>query len=131
MEGSELDVLAGAGHTLRRDRPVFTVEVALRDAKSNAKLLEVLATLGYRAHVVNELCGYNADCRNLICFPLERTPTPPLLEGTTELASVAALESVYRLLPRGFHKMIVRHTEQEHRRAKDRSYELSVQRLQR
>lgn len=99
VEGSELDVLAGANRTLRQDRPVFTVEVGdRRDA--NSKLLAMIASLGYRTYLVNEQCGYNLDCRNLICFPLERLPPASLLAGTVALTSLGALNAVLSLLPR-------------------------------
>ena len=101
VEGSELDVLQGANRTLQRDRPVFTVEVGgEREANFNSKLLAMLAALGYRSYVVDEQCGYNWDCRNLMCFPIERLPPTPLLVGTFPLTSSGALDALYNLQPK-------------------------------
>ena len=101
VEGSELDVLAGANRTLQRDRPVFTVEVGgMRQATFNSKLMALLAALGYRPYLVDEQCGNNLDCRNLICFPLERLPPASLVVGTIALTSLSTLEAVYNLMPR-------------------------------
>ena len=85
--------------SLRQDRPVFTVEVGDR-RNANSKLLAIIASLGYRTYLVNEQCGYNLDCRNLICFPLERLPPASLVVGTIALTSLSTLEAVYNLMPR-------------------------------
>ena len=52
----------------------------------HSKLLAMIASLGYRTYLVNEQCGYNLDCRNLICFPLERLPPASLLAGAANLS---------------------------------------------
>ena len=83
VEGSELDVLNGSETVIRRDRPVFTIEVAIKARAYHAALRRV-ADLGYRAFMVPETCGANSDCRNLICVPRERAPTSALLRGARE-----------------------------------------------
>jgi hypothetical protein len=100
VEGSELDVLQGAAHVLRRDQPVFgraipthtrptqtctprsepnrlqvlTVELhVLREPAYTHQLMQLLASAGYRALLVDEVCGKRSDCRNLLALPLSRS----------------------------------------------------------
>jgi FkbM family methyltransferase len=71
LEGGELAVLEGAEHTIRRDRPVFTVEVNVhREPVTTVALLRRISSLGYTMYAVQESCGTPwADCRNVIAFP--------------------------------------------------------------
>lgn len=73
VEGSELRALKGAEKTIMKDRPFFTVEMHVhKDYKTNVEMLEYITQkLGYRAYIVEEVCGAWVDCRNLICFPNE------------------------------------------------------------
>ena len=83
VEGSEYDLLRGAAAVLQRDRPIFTVEMALGDAKASQTLLEEVEAQGFRAYMVPEVCGLNRDCRNFICVPSERPLTDRLLVQST------------------------------------------------
>ena len=73
-EGNELDVLHGGEETIRRDRPIFTVEVNVqRTPIYTTKLLSFITDrLGYDAFLVDEECGLPLDCRNLVCVPRAR-----------------------------------------------------------
>ena len=41
--------------------------------------LRLVARLNYSSFVVPEICGLEARCRNVVCFPRERPPPPALL----------------------------------------------------
>lgn len=76
VEGEELNVLRGAVHVIRRDRPVFTVELHVHQSHSETQaLLSFIAHLGYSSFMVESdgPCGLRFDCRNLICVPHERS----------------------------------------------------------
>lgn len=81
LEGGELELLKGAKQVILRDRPVFTIEVGIGGAPYPVAL-QVLASLGYRAFMVPERCGIPKECRNVLCFPLERLPPAWLVNGT-------------------------------------------------
>lgn len=85
VEGSELDLLQGATAVLRRDRPIFTVEQELGadNGRGAMALLREVELLGFRAHMVPEICGKARDLRNFICVPLERPLTDRLLVRNT------------------------------------------------
>lgn len=73
MEGGELDTLKGAAATIRRDQPVLTVELFVHKDKSyREQLLRLISDLGYSTYMVDEVCGWNLDCRNLLCLPRTR-----------------------------------------------------------
>ena len=73
LEGMELDVLNGASLTLARDRPVFTVEMHPHVGRNaSLALLRRIDALGYRAFIIEEVCGFPFDCRNVLCLPAER-----------------------------------------------------------
>ena len=79
VEGGELDVVEGAANTIKRDRPVFTVEISVHgghggeSARLDARrLLTRIAELGYTSFVVEEQCGEPADLRNVINLPTEQ-----------------------------------------------------------
>ena len=76
-------LLRGAAAVLQRDRPIFTVEMALGDAKASQTLLEEVEAQGFRAYMVPEVCGLNRDCRNFICVPSEQPLTDRLLVQST------------------------------------------------
>ena len=97
VEGAELDVLAGATDTIRRDRPIFTVELKLGNTDYNAKLFGAVRGLGYDAFVVPERCGVPYDCRNAICLPVERQPTAALSAGTVRVQRWHPLETLDRI----------------------------------
>lgn len=71
LEGGELSVLEGAERTIRRDRPIFTVEVNVhREPATTAALLRRISSFGYIMFAVQENCGAPwADCRNVMAFP--------------------------------------------------------------
>lgn len=68
VEGAEEDLLLGAAQTIRRDRPIFTIET---QSATGPGLIRAAADLGYQPYLVPEKCGTNGDCRNLICLPME------------------------------------------------------------
>ena len=74
LEGAELDVLGGAHQTIERDRPWLTLETFPRSNRSRHKLLVTHAqeTIGYHLQIVDEVCGFPKDCRNMIAIPLEQ-----------------------------------------------------------
>ena len=96
VEGAELDVLAGATDTIRRDRPIFTVELKLGNTAYNAKLFGAVRELGYDAFVVPERCGVPYDCRNVICLPAERQPTAALSAGTVRVDALETFDRIWR-----------------------------------
>lgn len=70
VEGAEADVLDGAARTLRRDRPIFTIETHAAHAKdAHDRALARVRALGYESMEVPERCGGWADCRNHVCAP--------------------------------------------------------------
>lgn len=71
VEGHELSALHGATAAIRASRPVLAVELFVHQPGERAvSLLRYLEReLGYRAFVVEEVCGINHDCRNLLCLP--------------------------------------------------------------
>ena len=63
----------GASLTLARDRPVFTVEMHPHVGRNaSLALLRRIDALGYRAFLIEEVCGFPFDCRNVLCLPAER-----------------------------------------------------------
>ena len=105
VEGAEADLLRGAIATIRRDRPIFSMETTLQTGQ---ELLNLVADLGYQPHLVPEKCGYNGDCRNVICLPLESIERMlqevPLLASSTfavNWTSMALPLAMHRQLARG------------------------------
>lgn len=87
VEGMELDVLRGAGHTIKRCRPVLSVE-ADREPQVPA-LLEWLRTHEYAAWWHKPLLGPlwpNVVSVNLLGIPLERRDSLPEPTGDVEPA---------------------------------------------
>ena len=81
VEGGELDLLAGAQRVIKRDRPVFTIEVGSGGAKFEVAH-KLLREMGYLAYTVPEQCGTPKGCRNVLCIPKERPPPDWLINGT-------------------------------------------------
>ena len=78
VEGSEADLLRGAERTIRRDRPIFTVEsFPFTNSTRHAELMELTEHLGYKCTEVQESCGRPRDCRNFVCVPVEMEATCP------------------------------------------------------
>ena len=80
VEGLEAAVLRGGKQTLSNPRaggrPIFTVEISARSYRQREfsvvrGLGEAIASVGYVAYVVNEVCG-GPECRNFVCIPKER-----------------------------------------------------------
>ena len=73
LEGDEESALQGARYTLRHQRPWFTIEVnqyMLRRANTSAEnLMRTVASVGYHLYEVDEICGVQFDCRNVLCIP--------------------------------------------------------------
>jgi FkbM family methyltransferase len=88
VEGEELRVLEGAIKTIRRDRPVFTVEIHVHFAHAETIALTRFITrrLGYRILMIEgESCGVRVDCRNLLAVPPDAWA--PLTEGIVRYMS--------------------------------------------
>lgn len=85
VEGEEINVLKGAMHTLRRDRPIFTAElhVHLNQSQSSA-LIALGRAVRHIAYVVENdsggTCGARMDCRNIIFVPSESKNVHTALE---------------------------------------------------
>ena len=45
----------------------------LREPVYTRQLMQLLASAGYRALLVDEVCGKRSDCRNLLALPLSRS----------------------------------------------------------
>ena len=71
VETNEIELLKGAQTTIRRDRPLFTVEThpKTNDTK-HAELIAMTTNLGYTCREISEECG-SEDCMNLVCVPTE------------------------------------------------------------
>ena len=63
VEGEELAVLRGARRLLEQSKPLLVVELYLT-RRDETPVLSFLEDAGYRAFVIDEVCGFNADCRN-------------------------------------------------------------------
>ena len=74
VQGGELDVLHGSMATLTRDQPLFSVELDVQQNHSYSKeLLSIIHAAGYRAVLIEEVCGVNMDCRNILALPRSRS----------------------------------------------------------
>lgn len=72
LEGREPDALRGANATLRRDRPVVTVETypeSMRPRHRN--IMALLEALNYAVYTVEETVGTIRDGRNRVAIPRE------------------------------------------------------------
>ena len=71
VEGNEIELLQGARATIRRDRPLFTVEAHPKtNATKHAEVIAMTKDLGYTCLEISEECG-SEDCINLVCVPTE------------------------------------------------------------
>ena len=72
LEGREPDALRGARATLRRDRPVVTVETYDKTMRHRHKtVMALLEELNYAVYTVEESVGTIRDGRNRIAIPRE------------------------------------------------------------
>ena len=95
VEGFELDVLRGGVATLRRDLPVVATELFVHANRSySSELLAFMNALGYDSYLIDEVCAYRMDCRNLLHWPRARRG---LLEYAAAPMSIA--RAAYRLFP--------------------------------
>jgi FkbM family methyltransferase len=72
LEGHEADALRGANNTIRRDRPVITVEtfpVSMR--KWHSEVMALLEAHNYQVYTVDEKVGWPLDGRNHVGIPRE------------------------------------------------------------
>lgn len=70
VEGFELEALQGANNIIKRDSPIFTIEIHVNEnLPFTVALLNHTESLGYTIFMVNEVCGMRIDCRNFVCFP--------------------------------------------------------------
>ena len=72
LEGREADALRGANATLRRDRPVLTVETFPSSmTKWHREVMALLEALDYEVYTVDEKVGWPPDGRNHVGIPRE------------------------------------------------------------
>ena len=72
LEGREPDALRGANATLRRDRPVVTVETYPRSMRPrHLDVMAQLEALRYDVYTVEESVGTIRDGRNTVAIPRE------------------------------------------------------------
>jgi len=71
LDGLELDVLKGAIQTIRKSKPIFTMEVRVhKDVAYTDALMDFISDLGYDTYVINEVCGFHhMDYSNLLNVP--------------------------------------------------------------
>jgi FkbM family methyltransferase len=97
VEGAELDILLGAQRVIARDRPVMTVEAYPHtNAEAALKLLHHLESLKYDAFLIEEVCGFPFDCRNILCVPRERSAAlvgSPVLDATVAARRLFAVSA--------------------------------------
>lgn len=68
VEGFEVDVILGNKRILQRDLPVIVLEM-FTQTRNESLIFHTLFQMNYTAFLVDEVCGYNADCRNVLFFP--------------------------------------------------------------
>ncbi len=72
LEGREADALRGASATLRRDRPVLTVETFPKSmAPWHREVMALLEARNYQVYTVEEQVGWPPDGRNHVGIPRE------------------------------------------------------------
>ena len=72
LEGHEADALRGANATLRRDRPVLTVETFPSSmAEWHRQVMALLEAHNYQVYTVEEKVGWPPDGRNHVGIPRE------------------------------------------------------------
>jgi len=117
VEGFELQVLRGAERTLARDQFLFSFEVHGRRTDMVGvlqPLLQLVDGLGYQMLLVNEVCGLDPTCRNILALPPASLPyqmmpdldlavetklltplEPPLAENIVALVEAAGLGKAF------------------------------------
>jgi FkbM family methyltransferase len=72
LEGHEADALRGANATIKRDRPVITVETFPSSmAKWHREVMALLEAHHYQVYTVDEKVGWPPDGRNHVAIPRE------------------------------------------------------------
>ena len=72
LEGNEAAALRGANRTLKRDRPVLTVETFPQSmAKWHREVMALLEARDYQVYTVDEKVGWPPDGRNHVAIPRE------------------------------------------------------------
>jgi FkbM family methyltransferase len=72
LEGHEADALRGANATLKRDRPVITVETFPSSmGKWHRQVMALLEAHHYQVYTVDEKVGWPPDGRNHVAIPRE------------------------------------------------------------
>ena len=72
LEGREADALRGANRTIRRDRPVLTVETFPSSmSKWHREVMALLEAHNYQVYTVDEKVGWPPDGRNHVAIPRE------------------------------------------------------------
>ena len=72
LEGREAAALRGANATIRRDRPVLTVETFPSSmAKWHREVMALLEAHNYEVYTVDEKVGWPPDGRNHVAIPRE------------------------------------------------------------
>jgi FkbM family methyltransferase len=72
LEGHEADALRGANATLKRDRPVLTVETFPSSmGKWHREVMALLEAHNYQVYTVDEKVGWPPDGRNHVAIPRE------------------------------------------------------------
>ncbi len=98
VEGYELDVLRGAERVLRNDRPVFSIEIHVHhNTTFTTELILHVTERRYRVYLIPEVCGWERDCRNLLCFPEERLgefAESPTLDIAARSSALIPVDSV-------------------------------------
>lgn len=74
VEGGEIDVLKGASEILKSDRPIVVIEVfvTLKRARHMYTIFDIFKRAKYALFVVDEWCGFEMECRNIMCIPREQ-----------------------------------------------------------
>ena len=69
-------MIHGAQQMLRRDQPLVATELNVHlSPRYSVELLEQMASLGYVSFLVEEVCGVQMDCRNLVHVPRPLLPS--------------------------------------------------------
>ena len=72
LEGHEADALRGANNTIKRDRPVLTVETFPSSmGKWHREVMALLEAHNYQVYTVDEKVGWPPDGRNHVGIPRE------------------------------------------------------------
>lgn len=89
VEGYELKLIQGGTNTIVSSRPPFSFEVHMNMSESQNTISAVIS-MGYSVFMVNEICGWNKSCRNLLALP-QNTSVPFGSSQTLRLAERAGL----------------------------------------